>query len=54
MLAAVAMAGLSARMEEVAEDLPARVDDDLQEEPRRHWAVVVDNLALGVAGEIER
>jgi hypothetical protein len=47
-----AMAGHSARLAGVAAELPDRVEDDLQDDPQRHWAAVVDDFAVSVAGEI--
>jgi hypothetical protein len=48
-----AVASLSARLAGVAAELPARVADDLEDDPQRHWAEVVDDFAVSVAGEIE-
>jgi hypothetical protein len=49
---AAALADHSARLAEVAADLPSRVADDLQDDPQRHWADVVADVVAQVVGEI--
>ncbi len=44
-----ARARLSSRVEQIVVDLPQRVAESLRNEPSRHWAVVVEDIAKSVA-----